>query len=150
MSRDKDKDITIYNNPYHGLIPTLFSNFFGESLFDGFSFGGFGGFKIDVSEPDDEYIIDADMPGIDKKNVVIDVNDHMLTISAQYDESEEVKHNDGRYIRRERRTGKLRRSFSLENIKPDEIRAEMNNGVLTIHCPKKDRNKGNSRRIPIN
>lgn len=150
MGQDKDRDIAIHNNPYHGLLPTLFSNFFGESLFDGFNFGGFGGFKIDVRETDDEYIIDADMPGIDKKNIVIDVNDHMLTISAKYDESQEVKNKDSRYIRRERRAGQLRRSFSLENIKPDEVRAEMNNGVLTIYCPKKNRFKGNSRRISIN
>lgn len=149
MSRDKDREISIYNNPYHGLLPTLFSNFFGESLFDGFNFGGFGGFKIDVRETDDEYIIDADLPGIDKQNVVIDVNEHMLTISAKLEESQEITNKDGRYIRRERKAGQLRRSFSLENIKADQVRAEMNNGVLTVHCPKKHRSNGNSRRIPI-
>ncbi len=97
----------------------------------------------------DAYIIDAEIPGINKENVSIDINNNMLTISANINESTEQKAEDGQYIRKERRTGSFLRSFSLENIKSDEIKAKMSNGILTIHCPKKSETSTNIRQIQI-
>lgn len=123
----------------------LFPDFFG-SFWDGF---GFGGIKVDVREKKDAYIIEAEMPGLDKKDINIDVTDNVLTISADIDESKEQRDDDGRYIRRERRYGSFRRSFSLDNVKADQINAEMKNGILTVYCPKKNETSPNSRRIVI-
>ncbi|NLH01549.1 MAG: Hsp20/alpha crystallin family protein, partial [Clostridiales bacterium] len=105
--------------------------------------------KVDVREKSDSYVIDAEMPGIDKNNVSIDVYGNMLTITANVNENSEQKDEDGRYLRRERRMSSYRRSFTLDNIKSDEIKAEMNNGILTIVCPKKSENTPNYKRIPI-
>jgi len=124
-----------------GMFPGFFSNFW-----DNF---GFGGLRVNVREKKDAYIIEAEMPGIDKKNIDIDVTDNILTISANVDERKEQRDDDGRYIRRERRSGSFRRSFSLDNVKADQINAEMKNGVLTVYCPKKNESSPNSRRIII-
>lgn len=124
----------------------LFSDYPEEPLWNAL---GFGGMKADVREKEDAYIIDAEMPGMDKDDVVIDITDRTLTISVKMDEQSEQKDEEGRYLRRERRQGAFRRSFSLENVKADEIKAEMKNGVLSIYCPKKAKTMPNSRRIDI-
>ncbi|MDD3693051.1 MAG: Hsp20/alpha crystallin family protein [Oscillospiraceae bacterium] len=146
MNRDKN-ELSLFNNNDYGLFPRgFFPSFFNEGIWDGFNFSGF---RVDVRDKKDQYIIEAEMPGIDKKNVNLEIEDNMLKISANINEKTEQKDEDGRYIRRERRTGSFRRSFSLENIKADEIKAEMNNGILTIYCPKKSETTANTRRIQI-
>ena len=136
-------------SPYNhgGFWPQgLLSNFFNDGWFEGF---GMNGFKVDVRETDDAYVIDAEMPGVEKEDIDIGVHDRQLTITASVDETNEQKDDDGRYLRRERRSGSFRRSFSLDDIKAEDIRAEMKNGVLTIRCPKKSPGPTRSRRIDI-
>lgn len=144
---DKRNALDLFRNNAFNLFPQgLFSNYFDDTFWDAF---GLIGFKVDVREKDDAYIIEAEMPGMNKDNIVIDITDRMLTISAQMDEQNEQKDEDGRYIRRERRQGSFRRSFSLDNIKADEIKADMKNGILTIYCPKASKTIPSSRRIGI-
>lgn len=146
MNRD-NHDLSPFNDDQNGLFPRgFFPSFFNDSLWNGLNFGGF---KVDVMEKKDAYVIDAELPGIDKNNVNIDIDDNMLTISANVDEHKEEKDESGRYLRRERRSGSYRRSFPLDNIKADEIKAEMNNGILTVRCPKKQESRPNTKRIPI-
>lgn len=142
-----EKALGSFNNNDFGLSPRgSFPSFFNEGFWEGFNFGSF---KVDVRDKKDAYIIDAEIPGINKENVSIDINNNMLTISANINESTEQKAEDGQYIRKERRTGSFLRSFSLENIKSDEIKAKMSNGILTIHCPKKTETSTNIRQIQI-
>jgi HSP20 family protein len=146
MSNEKN-ELSLFHNNDFGLFPRgFFSNFMNDGFWDGFRFGGF---KADVRETKDAYIIDAEMPGVDKKDVSIDIDENMLTVSANIDESKEQKDDYGRYLRRERRTGSFKRSFSLENVRANEIKAEMNNGILSITCPKKAETISRSRRIEI-
>jgi len=148
MSHDKN-EVSLYHGDNLGIFPrSFFPSLFGDSFWDNFGFG-FGGLKVDVREKSDSYVIDAEMPGIDKNNVSIDIYGNVLTITANVNENSEQKDEDGRYLRRERRMGSYRRSFTLDNIKSDEIKAEMNNGILTIVCPKKSENAPNYKRIPI-
>lgn len=94
----------------------------------------FGGFKVDVSDQGDKYLIEADLPGMDKENLKIDYENHYLTISAQRSESKEIQENS--YIRKERQSGEYRRSFYIDNIQPDGIEATFRNGVLKIEMKK--------------
>lgn len=94
----------------------------------------FGGFKVDVSDQGEKYLIEADLPGMDKENLKIDYENHYLTISAQRSESKEVQENS--YIRKERQSGEYRRSFYIDNIQPDGIEATFRNGVLKIEMKK--------------
>lgn len=144
---DKRNTLDLFRDNAFKLFPQgFFSDYFDDTFLDAF---GFGGFKVDVREKDDAYIIDAEMPGMNKDDIVIDITDRMLTISVNMNEQNEQKDEDGRYIRRERRQGSFRRGFSLDNIKADEIKAEMKNGILTIYCPKKSKTAPDSRRIDI-
>lgn len=144
---DRKNALNIFRNNAMNLFPQgLFSNYLDDDFWDAF---GFGDFKVDVREKDDAYIIDAEMPGINKEDIQIDITDRYLTIAVQTDEQNEQKDEEGRYLRRERRSGSFRRSFSLDNIQSDRIKAEMKNGILTINCPKKEQTLSNPRRIQI-
>lgn len=93
-------------------------------------------FRCDISEKDGGYLLEAELPGFDKEDINIDVNDSMLTISATHKEEKDEKDKDGNYIRRERRIGSFSRSFSVDGIDVDSIRADYKNGVLSLALPK--------------
>ena len=103
-------------------------------------------FKVDVRETDKEYVIEAEMPGIAKDEIELNLDDSRLTISVnrQEDINEE---NDG-YIHRERRCCSMSRSIHLADCKPDAVKAKLDNGVLVISVDKAERKSG-SQRIEI-
>ncbi|HWQ50309.1 MAG TPA: Hsp20/alpha crystallin family protein [Terriglobales bacterium] len=110
----------------------------------------FSGFRVDVRDTEDAYIIEAEMPGLEKDDIDINADDDTLTISARYDENTEQKDDEGNYIQRERRAGAFRRSFTLENIQENEVTAEMASGILTVRCPKKTDDGGiDTRKVKI-
>jgi HSP20 family protein len=91
--------------------------------------------SVDISDEGDHIRIKADMPGVPKENVEVEVDDDVLEIKARTDESHEA--TDGNYIRRERRTSSFHRCFSLpDTVRSDEIKATMKDGVLSITVPK--------------
>jgi HSP20 family protein len=90
---------------------------------------------IDVMEKDKEIIATAEMPGLEKKDIKINVTEDMLEISAET-KQEEKKEEKG-YIYRERRSGSYYRSISLPSpVDPDNSKATYENGVLEIKMPK--------------
>ena len=97
----------------------------------------FSGLKTDVIEQDDSYTLEADLPGFDKEDIHVDVKDDVLTVSAEHnDEKKEEK--DGKYIRRERGYRSFKRSFRVEGLNQEDIKAQYKNGVLTVTVPKKE------------
>ncbi|MGI5971315.1 MAG: Hsp20/alpha crystallin family protein [Oscillospiraceae bacterium] len=136
----------------NSLVPRDFGSFFWPNSFisnffdDSFWFSG--GMKADIRETDDEYLIEVEVPGMKKEDLEIKIRDNVLTVSATLNEDKEEK-KEGRYIRRERRSGFLSRSFTLDNVKVDAINAEMDGGVLTITCPKLEQRLITDRRIDI-
>jgi len=91
--------------------------------------------EIDVTEDENNIILEADVPGIDKENVELDLKDNVLTLKG----TKEIKREkDGKkFYRYERSTGSFSRSFVLpDNIKKEEIQAEFDKGVLKITVPK--------------
>ncbi|HOM03260.1 MAG TPA: Hsp20/alpha crystallin family protein [Acetivibrio sp.] len=125
-------------------IDNFFDDFFNDEFFS--AFYGRNQMKVDISENDKEYILEADMPGIDKENISIEVNGDVLTISAKCDEQTEVKKEN--YLRKERRASSMSRSFTLENVDSDRITARHERGVLTLILPKKE-TRYRGRRIDI-
>jgi HSP20 family protein len=90
---------------------------------------------VDIHETESSIVIQADMPGVDKKDVSIDLKEGVLTISADRMETEEVKKES--YFKRERATGKIKRFFTLtDRVNQEDIKASMANGVLTVEIPK--------------
>lgn len=86
-------------------------------------------FKVDVEDNGNEYLIEAEVPGIDKKDINVELNDGKLMISITRDENSESKKN---FIHRERRYSSMSRSIYLEDAKPDGIKAKLENGLLKL------------------
>jgi len=105
------------------------------------------GFRTDIKDNGDSYLLEAELPGFDKKDIKIEANDHYLTISAERKSSSEEK-ND-KYVRMERTYGAFRRSFDVSDVKIDDIKAEYENGILKLTLPKKEEVLPKSRTIEI-
>jgi HSP20 family protein len=92
-------------------------------------------FKLDVQDNKAEYVIEAELPGIQKSDVNIALNEGRLSISVNKDETIEEK--DKNYIHRERRFSSMSRSVMLADSDSAGIKAKLDNGVLSITVPKK-------------
>ncbi|MBW2707256.1 MAG: Hsp20/alpha crystallin family protein, partial [Deltaproteobacteria bacterium] len=90
---------------------------------------------VDLYEKDDHFMIKAELPGVDKKDIKIDLQDRLLTLSGERTYDNEVKEEN--YYRRERSYGKFQRAFTLPaDVDSDKIKAEFKDGVLQIEVPK--------------
>ncbi|AYD41356.1 Hsp20/alpha crystallin family protein [Clostridium fermenticellae] len=126
----------------------LFDNFFNDSFFAPMNISGFGkGFKVDLKETENNYQIEADLPGINKEAIEINYDDNYLTISAKRDNSVEDKQDN--YVRRERTYGEFKRSFYVDNVDKNNINAEFKNGVLKVILPKLEKGKETKTKIDI-
>ena len=121
-----------------GFFDDFTSDFF-KPLLDGFGMiRPDQAMKVDVKDEGDRYTLEADMPGISKDNLKVEVANGTLTISADYDEKKEEKGEDDKYVYRERRCGSMRRSFNVEGIREEDITAEFKDGVLKLTLPKQE------------
>ncbi len=101
---------------------------------------------MDLVEEDDEFVLRADLPGLDEEDVQIELDDRVLTISGER-RSEHEGRKDG-YYRVERASGRFSRSLTLpEGIDPESIRAAFHKGVLEVRIPKPEERK--PRRVQI-
>ena len=125
----------------------LMPRIFGESLLDDFFNAPFtyegtstgGLMQTDVKDMDDHYEIIMNLPGIKKEEVQAELKDGYLTITASSNTNKDEKDSEGRYIRRERRSGSCSRSFYVgDQVTQDEIKAKFENGTLTMTVPKKE------------
>jgi len=127
-------------------MESLFDNFFNDGFSPAF-FGFDNQMRVDIKDNGNNYIIEADLPGVDKKDIYIELRDNILTIGVQRNEiTEEERKN---YIRKERRTSAVSRSFRVENVKPEDVKAEFKNGVLSITLPKVESEDDKRYRIDI-
>lgn len=96
--------------------------------------------QVNIKETADEYFVEMAVPGMQKSDFQIELDNHLLTISTEKEEeSEETKEN---YTRREFGYSSFRRSFNLpETVEGDKIKASYNDGILKVHLPKKEEAK---------
>ena len=94
--------------------------------------------KTDIKEHKDNYSIMIDLPGYNKDDIKISIDDGYLTINAKMSKDEEEKEK-GRFIRRERYFGECSRSFYVgDNVEVDDIKSSFKNGALSLEIPKKE------------
>jgi len=91
-------------------------------------------FKIDIEDRDGEYLIEAEVPGINKDEIDISIEADNLIVSIN--RSDETNKNGKNYIHRERRVSSMSRRVRLAGADLDNIKAKMEEGVLTITIPK--------------
>ena len=96
--------------------------------------------SVDIYETENELVVKADLPDVNPEDLDIRVENNILTIRGErkFDE----KANEDNYLRIERSYGSFSRSFSLANsVKSEGIRADYQNGVLTLSIPKREEAK---------
>jgi HSP20 family protein len=101
--------------------------------------------RLDIVEREGEYLVTAELPGIEEKDVHLEVNGNVLTLSGEKT-SEHAQERSG-YRWSERSYGSFRRSVQLPDVQPDKASASFKNGVLTITLPKAEHAK--VRNIPV-
>lgn len=95
---------------------------------------------VDIHDKGDGFVLSADLPGVDKDDIEIDVKDGTLTIKGEKKFEEKVPKDN--YIRIERSYGKFVRSFTLPNLVDSEkIKASFKDGILELTLPKKEEAK---------
>lgn len=95
---------------------------------------------VDILDNKENIIIKAELPGVDKKDIEIDLKDHILTLKGERSYENEVKEDN--YYHRERTFGKFQRSFRLPlDLDPNKIKADYKDGVLRIDIPKPEEEK---------
>jgi len=103
---------------------------------------------IDIQENDDKFELTAELPGMNKKDVNISINEDVLTISGE--KKNKVKKEDAQCYRAERMFGKFERSFRLPDaVDQDNIEAKYENGILHLTIPKKEKTKPQEKQIDI-
>ncbi|MCR1971047.1 heat shock protein Hsp18 [Clostridium cochlearium] len=136
------------NNPMKrgAYFDDFFDNFFNNDFLVPIKFPK-NDFRADLKETDDEYIIEADLPGISKDAVKVNYSNNNIIISAKREDIVEDKHEN--YIRRERSYGEFKRAFYVDNVDENNIRASFNDGVLKINLPKLEKDKKIGKQIEI-
>jgi HSP20 family protein len=125
-----------------------FDRFFDDFFnFTPFSFWGNSPVRADIRETENEWLIDAELPGVDKKDIQIELNDGYLTISVE--RNDEVNEEKENFVRRERSYGSYKRCFYVDDVKEDEIKATYKNGILSLTVPKVKPTKKQGKRIDI-
>lgn len=124
----------------------FFKNFFNDDFTQSLS-NIHGSFKVDLKETDDNYLVEAELPGINKEAISIDYDKNYLTVSAKRDDTIEDKKEN--YVRRERHYGEFRRSFYVDNVDENNIDASFKDGVLKITLPKLTKGNNEKKKIEI-
>ena len=106
-------------------------------------------FRTDVEDTGDAVKLEAELPGFDKEDIQIDLDNDTLTISAEHNSDKKEEDKKRNFVKRERFYGSFTRSFDVTGIDVDRIDAAYNNGVLTLTLPKKQENIPVSRRLEI-
>lgn len=106
--------------------------------------------RVDIEETEKSFLITADLPGIKKEDIHVELNNGLLTMRAQHEETSEEK-KEGVVIRRERRTGSYSRSFNVgKGVSEEDISGEFVDGVLKLLVPKAREVEPQAKRIQIN
>lgn len=106
--------------------------------------------RLDISETEKEYLIEAELPGVKPEGIEVEARNGTLCLSAKMEESKETR--EKRYLHRERHYGAFERVFTLpDGVQADKIRCEFKEGVLHCHLPKSEQAQAKSRgrRIPV-
>ena len=104
---------------------------------------------MNVNESESEYTVIMDLPGVEKRDVAVNVREGMVTVLGKRNNSQKGKDNN--CVLQETSSGTFHRSFELSNaVQEDRIKARYRNGVLHLTIPKAKENKPTVKQIPVN
>ncbi len=122
-------------------------NFFGTS--NAFSSNNPLALRTDIEETDEAYVLRADLPGVGKEDIDLQIEDDILTVKAERRAAYQNEDEKKRFVRIERGWGVYTRSFDVSEVDTDAIGAKFENGVLTLTLPKKQPPKPEAKKVPI-
>jgi len=103
---------------------------------------------VDLFEDKDDIVVKAEIPGMDKDNIEVNLTDHMLTIKGEKKKEEEVKKEN--YYRAERSYGSFVRTLELpKEVHADKVKATFKNGVLEVRLPKTEQAKAKEIKVKV-
>lgn len=146
-SRNNNQGIRTYN-PFREMEEferAFFSNPFG-SLWGS---TGLAEFKTDVTDEGNHYLLEADLPGFEKKDITLDIQGDILTVHAERRSKVEEKDKKDKIVRMERSYGSYARSFNISGVAADQIKAKYVDGVLRLTLPKQEQTLPQGRRLEI-
>lgn len=104
--------------------------------------------SVDIYETDENIVLKAELPGVDKKEVSVEVKDNTLILKGERKREKEVKEEN--YHRVERSFGTFMRSFSLPvTVKQDQVKAKFKDGVLEVTLPKSEEAKPKQVKVEV-
>ena len=105
---------------------------------------------MEIAETDEAFVVTAEVPGINAKDVDISIDDGVLTLSGEKKEEHEEGKEGSKFHMWERRYGSFRRSFTLpQAVEADKVSARAADGILTVTLPKTRKAKAQGRKIPV-
>lgn len=103
---------------------------------------------VDLYEEKDDIVVKAELPGIDKNNIEVNLTDHTLTIKGEKKKEEEVKKEN--YYRAERSYGSFLRTLELpRDVHADKVKASFKNGILEVRMPKTEEAKAKEIKVKV-
>ncbi len=93
-------------------------------------------FKLDIQDRENDFLIEAELPGVDKENVSISMEADCLTIAVNVNEEKQEEDKERNYLHKERRSCSMSRKIYLSDADVDNISAKLENGVLAVTVPK--------------
>ena len=135
-------------NPFREM-ENLERAFFEDNFWNDRGMGALAEFKTDIQDKGDHYLMEADLPGFKKDDIHIDVDDGMMTITAERHSEHEEEDKKGSYVRCERSYGSYQRSFDLSGIDENGLQAAYADGVLKLTLPKAKEQKPESHQVKI-
>lgn len=116
------------------MMNSLFDDRFFRSFFDLGDMIGSTGFRVDVRETPEAYLMEAELPGVKQEQITLTLDHDVLTIAADVNTGKQEER--GAYICSERRSGHMSRAFNVEGVDQENITAEYQDGVLHIRLPR--------------
>ena len=122
LVKNNGRDLDVFDD--------VFDSFFKPMFYE----EKFNTMKTDIRENENAYLMDVEIPGFDKKDIAVSLENGYLTISATKKECDKSDKREN-YIRRERNCS-LSRSYYVGDVKEEAVKAKYENGVLTVEIPK--------------
>ncbi|QHW38327.1 Hsp20/alpha crystallin family protein [Staphylococcus ursi] len=140
-------DMRPFNHSFFNMEPSDFFKDFGRHMLDdAFTTSQI---RTDIKELDDAYIVEAELPGMDKENIQLKFENNVLTITAQNTVEDRKEDEEGRIIRQERHFSNMQRQFTFNNVDESNIKASYQNGMLNVTLGKRTPGRSTNSDIPI-
>lgn len=135
-------------NPFREM-EELEKRFFGTPFGGFFRSGDLAEFKTDITDQGESFLLEADLPGFDRKDIRLELVGDALVIHAERRSEHEKKDDGEKLVHMERAYGKYSREFDLSGVDTEKIKAKYKDGVLTLTLPKRQQAAPETKRLEI-